>query len=135
MGVAHRLRGEPGDALEVDTRDAILMLEDVTELPYRVDRMLQQLKAAGKLDRVVGVALGSFTDCDDERAPEDCRTACEEVFGPLGVPVVAGTALRARRRESAVALRRPGPSTAREASSNSGRHFAVASATNGGWHA
>ena len=80
-----------GTPWEIDTRDAILMLEDVTELPYRVDRMLQQLKAAGKLDRVVGVALGSFTDCDDERVPEwTVERLCEEVFGPLGVPVVSG---------------------------------------------
>lgn len=80
-----------GTPWEIDTRDSILMLEDVTELPYRVDRMLQQLKAAGKLDRVAGVALGSFTDCDDERAPEwTIERLCDEVFGPLGVPVVAG---------------------------------------------
>ena len=78
-----------GTPWELDTRDAILMLEDITELPYRVDRMLQQLRAAGKLDRVVGVALGSFTDCDDERNPEwTIERLMGEVLGDLGVPVV-----------------------------------------------
>ncbi|MBW2423568.1 MAG: LD-carboxypeptidase [Deltaproteobacteria bacterium] len=80
-----------GTPWEIDTRDAILMLEDVTELPYRVDRMLQQLRAAGKLERVAGIALGAFTDCEDERYPEiGCGRLFEELFLPLGVPVVAG---------------------------------------------
>ncbi|MHA7837048.1 MAG: S66 peptidase family protein [bacterium] len=80
-----------GTPWELDTRDAILMLEDVTELPYRVDRMLQQLRAAGKLDRVAGVALGGFTDCEDERYPEiPLGRLIEEVLGGLGVPVVVG---------------------------------------------
>ena len=67
------------------------MLEEVTELPYRIDRMLQQLRAAGKLDAVVGIALGDFIDCEDERYPEwTVERLVEEVFGPLEVPVVAG---------------------------------------------
>ncbi len=80
-----------GASWELDTRDSILVLEDITELPYRIDRMLQQLRAAGKFDRVVGVALGSFTSCDDERYPEwTVERIFDDVFGSLGVPVVAG---------------------------------------------
>jgi muramoyltetrapeptide carboxypeptidase len=80
-----------GTPWELDTRDTILMLEDITELPYRIDRMLQQLRAAGKFDRVAGIALGAFTECDDERYPEwSVDRLFDEVFGPLGVPVVAG---------------------------------------------
>ncbi|HPG24497.1 MAG: LD-carboxypeptidase [Spirochaetaceae bacterium] len=80
-----------GTPWEIDTRDAILVLEDVTELPYRVDRMLQQLRAAGKLDRLAGVALGDFTDCDDERHPDrGLDRLFDEVFCGLGIPVVAG---------------------------------------------
>ncbi len=78
-----------GTPWEIDTRDSILMLEDVTEPPYRIDRMLQQLRAAGKFDRVVGIALGSFTKCDDERYPEwTMARLFEEVFTPLEIPVV-----------------------------------------------
>jgi muramoyltetrapeptide carboxypeptidase len=80
-----------GTPWEIDTREAILMLEEVTELPYRIDRMLQQLRAAGKLDRAVGIALGDFTDCDDERYPDwRLERLFDEVFGSLGIPVVAG---------------------------------------------
>jgi len=80
-----------GTSWEIDTRDCILMLEDVTEPPYRIDRMLQQLRAAGKFDRVVGIALGGFTDCDDERYPDwTVERLFGEVFGSLGIPVVAG---------------------------------------------
>jgi muramoyltetrapeptide carboxypeptidase len=80
-----------GTSWELDTRDAIVMLEDVTELPYRVDRMLQQLRAAGKFDRAAGIALGSFTDCDDERTPDwTVKRICDEIFGGLGIPVVTG---------------------------------------------
>jgi len=78
-----------GTPWEIDTRDSILMLEDVTEPPYRIDRMLQQLRAAGKFDRVVGVALGSFTNCDDERYPEwTMDRLFGDVLGALGIPVV-----------------------------------------------
>lgn len=78
-----------GTPWELDTRGAILMLEDVTELPYRVDRMLQQLRAAGKLASLAGVAIGAFTDCEDPRYPEwPVERLFREVFGGLGVPVV-----------------------------------------------
>ncbi len=80
-----------GTPWEIDTRDAIVMLEDVTELPYRIDRMLQQLRAAGKFERAAGIALGAFTDCEDERYPEcTLDRLFDEVFGGLGIPVVAG---------------------------------------------
>jgi len=79
-----------GTPWEIDTRDAIVMLEDVTELPYRIDRMLQQMAAAGKFDRAVGIALGHFTDCDDERYPDwTVERLFDEVFGALGIPVVS----------------------------------------------
>lgn len=80
-----------GASWEIDTRNNILVLEDVTEPPYRIDRMLQQLRAAGKFDHVAGIALGGFTDCEDERYPEwTVERLFDEVFGSLGVPVVAG---------------------------------------------
>lgn len=44
----------------------ILFFEDVNEAPYRIDRMLTQLKAAGKFDHVAGILLGSFNECGDQ---------------------------------------------------------------------
>lgn len=49
-------------------QDAILLLEEVGEQTYRVDRMLSHLKAAGVLDKISGLLLGSFTDCGDTEA-------------------------------------------------------------------
>jgi muramoyltetrapeptide carboxypeptidase len=79
-----------GTPFEIDTRGAILMLEDIGEPPYRVDRMLEQLRAAGKLDGLVGIGLGDFEGCDDSRYPD---RGLDDVLGDalegLGVPVVA----------------------------------------------
>jgi len=53
-----------GTPWEIDTRGKILFIEDVDERPYRVDRMLCQLKLAGKLDSASGFLIGEFTDCE-----------------------------------------------------------------------
>lgn len=80
-----------GTPWEIDTRGAIVMLEDVTELPYRIDRMLQQLRAAKKFDQAAGLALGQFTDCDDERHPDwTVDRLVEELAARLEIPVVKG---------------------------------------------
>jgi muramoyltetrapeptide carboxypeptidase len=80
-----------GTPWEVDTRRCILLLEDVGERPYRVDRMLQQLRNAGKLAHLVGVGIGDFSTCRDERYPEiTVHDVILEVMGDLGVPVVTG---------------------------------------------
>ncbi|MFP6655896.1 MAG: LD-carboxypeptidase [Myxococcota bacterium] len=80
-----------GTPWEIDTRGAILMLEEIAEAPYRIDRLLEQLRAAGKFDQVVGVALGTFTDCADERYPEWTVTGLlDEILGSLEIPLVSG---------------------------------------------
>lgn len=69
---------------------AVVFLEDVGERPYRVDRLLTQLRAAGAAAGAAGFVLGDFTDCGpgpDGRTVED---VLREGLGPLGVPVVAG---------------------------------------------
>ncbi|MEZ4578566.1 MAG: hypothetical protein R2875_11295 [Desulfobacterales bacterium] len=48
-----------------DLSGHILLLEDVGELPYRIDRMLVQMKMAGCFDRLAGIVLGSFKNCGD----------------------------------------------------------------------
>ncbi|NKZ04063.1 LD-carboxypeptidase [Actinomadura latina] len=65
----------------------IVFLEDVTEAPYRIDRMLVQLLQAGWFDGAVGVALGSWRDCGD---PAELDSVFTARLGPLGVPVLAG---------------------------------------------
>jgi muramoyltetrapeptide carboxypeptidase len=80
-----------GTAWEVDTRGAILLLEDVGERPYRIDRMLQQLAGAGKLAGVAGVGIGDFATCRDDRFPESTvADVIRAVIEPFGVPLVMG---------------------------------------------
>lgn len=58
--------------LEADSwEDTILLLEEVGEAPYRLDRMIQQLRLSGMLSRIKGVALGHMTDCIDEDSTEE----------------------------------------------------------------
>jgi len=53
-----------GTPYDPDYRDAILFWEEVNEEPYRIDRMLTQLRNAGKLDRLRGMLVGSLTGCE-----------------------------------------------------------------------
>jgi muramoyltetrapeptide carboxypeptidase len=69
---------------------AILVLEDVTEASYRIDRMLSALLASGVLDHIGGVILGDFTDCPEGPQRVPVRRVLEERLGALGVPVLAG---------------------------------------------
>lgn len=63
----------------------ILLLEDVGEEPYRLDRILTQLLRASWLDGVAGLVLGSWRDCGPY---EEVRALMLDRFGPLGIPVV-----------------------------------------------
>ncbi|MFV2101365.1 S66 peptidase family protein [Micromonospora sp. LOL_024] len=72
-----------------DLTGAVLLLEDVQEPPYKVDRMLTQLRRAGALDRLAGVAVGQFTDCADGWDTGVADVLAERL-GDLGVPVLGG---------------------------------------------
>jgi muramoyltetrapeptide carboxypeptidase len=67
-------------------RDGILVIEDVEEEPYRMDRILTQLRRSGWLSGVAGIALGSWVDCGE---PHDVRALMLDRLGDLGVPIVA----------------------------------------------
>ncbi|MCB1009401.1 MAG: LD-carboxypeptidase [Acidobacteria bacterium] len=84
-----------GTPYAIDTRDAILLIEDTKEAPYRVDRMLRQLQLSGKLGRIRGAILGQFTqNFAREVDPEsvDPRYQIDGVlrqyFENAGVPVL-----------------------------------------------
>lgn len=84
-----------GSPHEIDTRDSILFFEDVNEALPRVDRLLSQLAAAGKLDGVKGVVVGNFTrilgtNLDDAQAQSLLYPLVLEQFGARGIPVLAG---------------------------------------------
>jgi len=78
-----------GTPWEIDTRGAILMLEEVGEPTYRIDRMLYQLAAAGKLADVVGIGIGAMEGCGDDRYPDlDLEVLFSQALGSRGVPVL-----------------------------------------------
>jgi muramoyltetrapeptide carboxypeptidase len=80
-----------GTPYELDTKGKILFLEEIHEEPYAVDRMLTQLKLAGKFEDAAGIVLGSWTDCGP--CGDEKSFTVEEVlrlfFGSLDKPVIA----------------------------------------------
>lgn len=83
---------------------AVLLLEDVTERPYRVDRVLATLDAGGYLDRVAGVVLGDFTQCDPGPDKVTVETVLRRALSGRGVPVVSGVPVGHGARNDAVVL-------------------------------
>ena len=81
-----------GTPWEIDTRDGILLIEDVHEAPYKLDRMLQQLRAAGKLEgAALGIGVGALTACDSAEADAPgAEEVVAEVLDPLELPRVEG---------------------------------------------
>jgi muramoyltetrapeptide carboxypeptidase len=78
-----------GTAHLPDLTGAILLIEDVNEEPYRIDRMLTQLLRSGALAGLAGVAIGQFTDCDDDGSIT-AEDVLAERLTPLGVPLLGG---------------------------------------------
>ncbi len=91
-----------GTRYEIDAAGALLMLEEVDEAPYRIDRMLTQLRLTGALSRVAGVLVGRCKNCevDSEHhyAAMPLARTLRDRLGDLGVPVLARAAYRPRRR-------------------------------------
>jgi muramoyltetrapeptide carboxypeptidase len=86
-----------------DLRGAVLLLEDVDEPPYKVDRMLLHLRRSGTLSGVAGVAVGQFTNCADDW-PATIGDVLGEHLGDLGVPVLGGLPVGHGRDQLAVPL-------------------------------
>jgi muramoyltetrapeptide carboxypeptidase len=66
LAVLVNLIGTPSD---IDTKGKILVLEDVGEQKYNIDRMMYQLLRSGKLDHLAGLIVGSFTDSKEQNTP------------------------------------------------------------------
>lgn len=63
LSVLYGLRGTPYDFQPENT---ILFIEDIAEKPYHIDRMMQNLKLGGILQRISGLVVGQFSDCDED---------------------------------------------------------------------
>jgi muramoyltetrapeptide carboxypeptidase len=86
-----------GTPYEIDTRGKIFFIEDVDEQPYQIDRMLTNLRLAGKLQAAAGIVWGECADC----RPKDYKPSFVEgnfslgevvdnIFGGLKTPVLSG---------------------------------------------
>ncbi len=80
-----------GTRYDIHTAGTILFLEDVAAKPFQIDRMLMQLKLAGKLDGVRGIVFGEMMDCR-QSANQDytLEEVVLRVIGDLGIPVAFG---------------------------------------------
>ena len=79
-----------GTPYEIATDGKVLFIEDLGEPPYKIDRMITQLRLAHKLDGIAGVLLGSFQDCESPSPTYTLEDTLHDLFGKLHVPVLAG---------------------------------------------
>lgn len=72
-------------------KDRILLLEEISEPPYKIDRMLNQLRLHKVFDKVSGVILGNFVDCEEPDKKKNSWTleeVFEDYFKKLKIPVI-----------------------------------------------
>ena len=80
-----------GTPWEPATEGKLLFIEDVGAKPYQIDRMLWQLRHAGKLDRVRGIIFGEMLDCASPGAPDGLlENAILSALAGLNVPIAIG---------------------------------------------
>ena len=81
-----------GTPYELDTCGKILLLEEIGERPYRIDRLLTHLGMAGKFDDAAGIVLGEFVDCAEpgSEASVPIEKILGDVLADFDGPVLAG---------------------------------------------
>ena len=87
LSVLTRLLGTPFLA---PLEGAVLLLEDVGERPYRLDRMWTHLALAGVFRQVRGIVLGDFSGCEDKDADYSSAQVLRELAIQAGLPCAAG---------------------------------------------
>lgn len=80
-----------GTPYEIQTDNKILFIEDIGEKPFRIDRMLMQLKLAGKLEQVRGFVFGEMLDCLPPKGETyTLQQVTMRILEPYNVPIVYG---------------------------------------------
>ena len=80
-----------GTPYEIQTTGTILFIEDIAEKPFRIDRMLMQLRLAGKLEQVRGFVFGEMLDCLPPKGETyTLQQVILRVLAPYNVPIVCG---------------------------------------------
>ncbi len=87
LSVLYSLSGTPYD---IDTKDAILFLEDLDEYLYHIDRMMMNLKLSGKLNNLKGMVVGGMSDMKDNTIPfgKDANEIISEHLNNYDFPVI-----------------------------------------------
>ena len=87
LSILYSLLGSQSD---VDTAGKILFIEDIDEYLYHIDRMMQSLRRAGKLDNLAGLLVGGFTDMRDNEIPfgKTARQIISEAVKEFKYPVI-----------------------------------------------
>ena len=88
-----------GTRFQPDFKGCILFLEDRGEAPYRVDRMLSQMKLAGCFNRLAGFILGTFEDCGNT---DDIIRLAGDIFKDDKIPILAGLEVGHGKRNLAI---------------------------------
>ncbi|WP_087973616.1 S66 peptidase family protein [Oceanobacillus rekensis] len=80
-----------GTPYEMDTKDKIVLLEDIGEEPYRVDSMLNQLRLAGKLTEAAGFIIGDFAEAESNlKLSLTIEQVFQDYFTDFTGPVLSG---------------------------------------------
>ncbi len=80
-----------GTPYEIRTQGTILFIEDIAAKPYQIDRMLMQLKLAGKFDGVRGIIFGEMLDCSQKQGQGySLEEVVLRIVGDLRIPVAYG---------------------------------------------
>jgi muramoyltetrapeptide carboxypeptidase len=80
-----------GTPYEIDAQETILFLEDVATKPFQIDRMLMQLKLAGKLNGVKGIIFGEMRDClQTANQGYKLEDVILRLVGDFGIPIGYG---------------------------------------------
>ncbi len=88
--------GTLGTPYEIDTVGKILFIEDVGEEPYRIDRMLTQLRLANKLQAAAGIVIGYCKDCNSDGLQpsriwdSSLGEIIDNIVGKLNIPALYG---------------------------------------------
>lgn len=90
-GCLSMLAASLGTPYEINTDGSILFIEDVNTKPFQIDRMLMQLKLAGKLSRVRGFIFGQMLDCTQPGGQDyTLQQVVLRTLEGLGVPIAYG---------------------------------------------
>lgn len=87
LSILYSLCGSPSD---IDTTDSILLIEDLDEYVYHIDRMMQNLLRTGKLDRLKGLIVGAMSDMHDNTIPfgKSAEEIISDIVADFDFPVL-----------------------------------------------